>query len=96
VLLILVLGAPFLLFFLPVNYFDSGESICLSKKLFDIECLGCGLTRGIMHLIHLDFIDAWNYNKLSFLILPLAIFFWIYLLGKLLGKKFFVFFDKWY
>ena len=38
------------------------------------QCWGCGLTRGMMHLIHLDFVGAYNYNKLSFLILPLLIF----------------------
>jgi hypothetical protein len=96
VFLILVLGGPFLLVFLPANYFDKGESICLSVYLFDIQCLGCGLTRAVMHLIHLDFTEAWNYNKISFIILPIGILFWFHLLGKLINKPFFPFFDKLY
>jgi hypothetical protein len=96
VLLILLLVGPFLLLFLPADYFDSGESICLSVYLFDLQCLGCGLTRGVMHLIHLDFKEAWEFNKLSFLVVPIAILFWIYLLGKLINKPYFLFFDSWY
>jgi hypothetical protein len=30
--------APFVLLFLPANYFDEGQSICLSKMLANIEC----------------------------------------------------------
>lgn len=61
------------LIILPANYFDDGDSVCVSVLLFDVECYGCGLTRAIQHLIHLEFKEAWEYNKLSFAILPLAI-----------------------
>jgi hypothetical protein len=96
VFLILILGTPFLLILLPSNYFDSGKSMCLSISLFDRECFGCGITRAIMHLIHFDFSLAWKFNKLSYVILPILILFWIYVLGKLINKKFFAFFDSWY
>ncbi|MBU3659793.1 MAG: DUF2752 domain-containing protein [Flavobacteriales bacterium] len=96
VFLLLLLGGPFFLLFLPSTYFDSGESICLSVYLFDLQCLGCGLTRGVMHLIHLDFKEAWGFNKLSFLVVPIALLFWIHLLGKLINKPYFKFFDKLY
>ena len=96
VFLLLLLGGPFFLLFLPSNYFDNGESICLSVYLFDLQCLGCGLTRGVMHLIHLDFKEAWEFNKISFLVVPVGILFWFYLLGKLLNKPYFKFFDKLY
>jgi hypothetical protein len=96
VFLILLLGGPFFLIAMPIDYFDRGESICISVYLFDLQCLGCGLTRGVMHLIHLDFKEAWEFNKLTFLIVPIAILFWIYILGKLINKPYFLFFDKWY
>jgi hypothetical protein len=96
VFLLLLLGGPFFLFFLPSSYFDNGESICLSVYLFDLQCLGCGLTRGVMHLIHLDFKEAWGFNKLSFLVVPVGILFWFHLLGKLINKPYFKFFDKLY
>lgn len=65
---------PLVLLALPATFFDHGESLCLSKILADLECYGCGMTRAIMHLIHLDFEQAWFYNKLSFVVLPLLAF----------------------
>ena len=91
----IILG-PFLLLLLPINYFDFGTSISPSKVFLDIECLGCGLTRGVMHLIHLDFQGAWQFNKLSFLIVPMGSLFWVHILGKVLKRPWFQFFDKLY
>ena len=62
-----------LVFILPANYFDEGQSICLSVLLFEKNCFACGMTRAIQHLIHLDFSIAWEFNKLSFVVLPLLI-----------------------
>jgi len=39
---------------LPGNYFDNGNSKCVSVLLFDKQCYGCGMTRAIQHLIHFD------------------------------------------
>lgn len=61
------------LIILPATYFDTGRATCLSVILFDRECYGCGMTRGIQHLIHLDFEKAYQFNKLSFIVLPLSI-----------------------
>jgi len=61
------------LLILPADFFDKGESICLSVFLFDIECYACGLTRAIQHLIHLDFSIGYEYNKLSIFVFPLLI-----------------------
>ena len=95
-ILISLLVSPIVLVFLGKDYFDTGKSICFSQLLLEKECLGCGLTRGIMHLLHLDFKAAWEFNKLSFIILPFALLFWVHLLGKLINKPFFKFFDKLY
>lgn len=64
---------PIILLLLPANYFDKGQSICLSVLLFEKKCYACGMTRAIQHLIHFDFHEAWNFNKLSFIVLPLLI-----------------------
>lgn len=96
VLLAFLLAIPFLLILLPSTYFDEGQSYCLSVVLLDMKCIGCGLTRGVMHLLHFEFELAWEYNKLSFIIVPIAILFWFHLLGKLINKPIFVFFDKLY
>ena len=95
-LLTLVLGAFVFLFFLPADYFDSGQSVCVSVFLFDMECFGCGITRGVMHLMHLDFEKAWEFNKLSYVVLPLSILLWIHILGIVIGKPYFSFMKDWY
>ena len=68
--------APLVLFLLPADFFDTGESICLSVQLFDMQCYGCGMTRAIQHLIHFDFHDAYEYNKLSFLVVFVLLIVW--------------------
>ena len=78
---------PIVLIILPPNFFDNGQTTCLSVLLFDKPCLGCGMTRAIQHLIHLDFTSAYNFNKISFLVFPILIFFWIKEFLKILKKK---------
>ncbi len=67
---------PIVLLVLPSNYFDNGQSVCVSVLLFDQECYGCGMTRGIHHLLHLDFLSAYEFNKLSLIVLPLLVYLW--------------------
>jgi hypothetical protein len=71
-----LISIPIVLLLLPADYFDGGESVCLSVRFFDMECPGCGMTRAIMHLIHFDINEAAYYNLLSFLVLPLLIYVW--------------------
>lgn len=73
VLLVLMVLFPVILLVLPADYFDKGQSICLSVLLADTPCPGCGLTRATMHLIHFDVEAAMQYNKLVFIVLPLVI-----------------------
>jgi len=72
-----LLAIPVVLLILPADYFDAGESICLSKQLLNQECLGCGMTRGVMHTIHFEIVEAWGFNKLTFIVLPILVFYWI-------------------
>lgn len=82
-LLILLGLVGSVLIYLPAHHFDEGESICLSVVLFDMQCYGCGMTRGIQHLIHLDFAEAWRYNKLSFIVAPLLVYLLVSYIYKL-------------
>ena len=75
--LLLIILLPVILLILPADFFDKGESICLSKVFFDFECYACGMTRACMHMIHFDFEEAFAYNMLSFLALPLLGIVWI-------------------
>jgi hypothetical protein len=66
--------ASVVLLILPSDFFDEGQSICLSVLLANKECYACGMTRGIQHLIHLEFSKAYEFNKLSFVAFPLLLF----------------------
>lgn len=68
---------PLVLIILPANFFDNGQSLCLSVLLADTTCPGCGITRAIQHMIHFDFTIAFNFNKLSIVIFPLFVYLWI-------------------
>jgi len=71
--LAVLLFIPLVLLLLPSYFFDNGDSVCMSVIIFDKECYGCGMTRAIQHLIHLDFFIAYDYNKLSFIVFPILI-----------------------
>jgi hypothetical protein len=75
--LVFIIATPIILLFLPAGFFDGGESICLSKLLLGRECPACGMTRACMHLIHFDFEEAYAYNMMSFIALPLLAVVWI-------------------
>ncbi len=62
---------PITLLLLPATFFDKGRDICLFTILSGYKCWGCGITRACMHMIHLDFKTAEQYNKLVFIVLPI-------------------------
>ena len=62
---------PLVLLVLPANFFDKGPEMCLFTLLSGYHCWGCGMTRGCMHLIHLEFGKAWDYNKVCYVVLPI-------------------------
>ena len=86
VIFIGIMAIPIVLLLLPAEYFDKGQTICPSVLLLHRTCPGCGLTRGIQHLIHFDFNAAWNFNKMCVLVLPILVFVWVKEL-RLLYKK---------
>ncbi len=80
--LLFIVLLPLTLLILPGNFFDDGQSICLSKVFFDFECYACGMTRACQHLIHFEFEEAFMYNMGSFIVLPLLGVVWIQWLIK--------------
>ena len=94
--LIVWLALPVFLICKPADYFDHGPTICLSKRLLDIECPGCGLTRAFQHFLHFQFHEAWSLNKLVVIIFPVSIMIYIHVFGRLAGKKYFSFLEKLY
>ncbi len=74
--ILLLLAFPLVLYMLPSTFFDSGQSICPSKLLLNLECLGCGMTRAVMHFHHLEFDEALYYNQLVFIVYPVLVILW--------------------
>lgn len=48
---------------------------CLWKSIFHVECPGCGLTRSFIELLHCNFLGAYKYNPLIFIVLPAALYY---------------------
>lgn len=76
ILIVLVL-LPIILIILPKSQFDHGPTMCLYTLITGTNCLGCGMTRACMRLIHLDFYGAWEYNKMSFIVFPALIYYYL-------------------
>jgi hypothetical protein len=72
-----LLALPLVLVCLPASFFDKGQSLCLSVLLLDKECVACGLTRAVQHLVHFEFEAAWQFNKLVVIIFPILGFLWL-------------------
>jgi Protein of unknown function (DUF2752) len=68
---------PTILLILPKTFFDHGPTFCVYTLITGINCLGCGLTRACMRLIHFDFVGAWEFNKLSFIVFPALIYYYL-------------------
>ena len=47
---------------------------CMSRRLFGIECPGCGLTRSFVYLAHGEWAASWNVHHVGWL-LALAVVF---------------------
>ena len=74
---VLLLLSPIVLWILPADFFDNtGIDICPSKLLFGLECLGCGMTRAVMHIHHLEIEEALFYNYGVVIIFPFLVGTW--------------------
>lgn len=47
---------------------------CLNKKMFGIDCLGCGIQRSIIHLINGEFTKAYYMYPAIYTLILLAVF----------------------
>ena len=60
----LVAGVAFFAFLYGVTKIIK-EPICPIKRFFGVSCLGCGLMRGFISILNLQFSDALRYHVLS-------------------------------
>lgn len=85
--LLILLAFPIVLWVMPSTSFDEGEVIlCPSKAFFGIECFGCGLTRGVMHMHHAEVEDAVYFNLGSPFVYPFLIGLWLIWVYKAAGR----------
>jgi len=68
---------PLLLRLLPADFFDDGPTLCPSKRFLDLECPGCGLTRGTQHFLHGEWEVALDYNPLVVVVVPILAVVWV-------------------
>lgn len=82
----IIIGGAFLLGVILMILFKVD---CPWKKIFDIDCAGCGTTRMVVSLIQLDFYQAFRFNPFIFVLLVLCILYLGYILiCKLLKKNY--------
>lgn len=55
---------------------------CLNKKLFGLDCLGCGIQRSFIHLINGEFTDAFYMYPAIYTLILFAFFYIINLKFK--------------
>jgi hypothetical protein len=59
------------------------EIPCVFREITGLWCPGCGLTRMVLALMELDFLQAFRYNMLIFFVAPLfIIYLWLARSGK--------------
>ena len=74
--LVALLAFPIVLWILPADHFDEGQSMCPSVLLFNTECPGCGSTRAVQHLHHADLAEALYFHSAAPLIYLFLIGLW--------------------
>lgn len=47
---------------------------CIFYRITGLQCPGCGVTRMCLSLMRFDFVSAYHYNKLLFIISPVIVF----------------------
>ncbi len=58
-------------FFLPVD--GLGVTVCWFKSCYGLPCPGCGLTRSITCISHLEFGKAWQYHPFGSVVYALFV-----------------------
>src|SRR5690348_9209583 len=78
----LLLLLPLLVIFVPTAWLERRRSLCIIKNLTGKNCPGCGMTRAISSASHGQFTQAFRYNKLVVIVLPLLAYTWLQALSK--------------
>ncbi len=77
-----LLALPLLLMLIPTAWLERRRSLCIIKHLTGRNCPGCGMTRAISSASHGEFRQAWRYNRLVVIVLPILGYEWLHALAK--------------
>ena len=69
--LLILLLIPIAVFLIPVEGVEANPAPCLYRIFLKKECIGCGITRAMLNVMHLNFERAIHYNKLVVIVFPL-------------------------
>lgn len=70
------------------NPSDNDVAICLSKRLFGIDCPGCGGLRTVNSLMRGDLLGALDHNVILAVVLPVVAVLWLaWFIEPLTGRK---------
>lgn len=70
-----------------------GTGSCIIKENFNIPCIVCGVTRCINNLINFNFLEAFKYHPIFFIMCFYILFVDIlYMINTLLRKRYLIFF----
>lgn len=72
-----LLALPLLLILIPTAWLERRRSLCIIKNLTGRNCPGCGMTRAISSASHGQFRQAWRYNRLVVIVLPILGYEWL-------------------
>jgi hypothetical protein len=73
---------PLLLILIPTAWLERRRSLCIIKNLTGRNCPGCGITRAISSAAHGQFQQAFRYNKLVVIVLPILSYEWLQALTR--------------
>ncbi|HEY7357197.1 MAG TPA: DUF2752 domain-containing protein [Ktedonobacterales bacterium] len=77
-----LLALPLLLILVPTAWLERRRSLCIIKNLTGRNCPGCGMTRAISSASHGQFRQAWHYNRLVVIVLPILGYEWLQALAR--------------
>lgn len=71
-----LIGIPVALALVPLDLISSGPTLCLYKRFTGADCMGCGMTRSVVSLFHLELGAAYEFNRGIIGMAPLLLWLW--------------------
>lgn len=84
---IVLLLFPIAFYFIPIKWLNESHTICIYKNITGNDCYGCGITRAILSVLHLQFANAFHYNKLVIIVFPLLFYIYLKSIYKIFSYK---------